>query len=180
MDHRLSFFSDELEGAPYGRIVCVNSALIPIWRLERMAIGAVVHSVHRHVARRPIVPTQITVPVRDLGREAGLRQQFSFHGLGLVESPFDVQVVLVVGVVRRGAGLDQHRSDEPVQVQHDHGVPLGEHFRRSPRFGLRLGDEIPVDVEPVGVAARAHDAPIGVLHDIHQEDHVVKNPLHLF
>ena len=64
-----------------------------------------------------------------------------------------------------------------MQVEHDHRVPLGEHLDGGARLGLRLGDEITVDVEAVGVAAGAEHAAIGVLHDVEEQDHVLQDLL---
>ncbi len=66
-----------------------------------------------------------------------------------------------------------------MQVQHDHGVPLGEHALRGLSFRLRLGDEIAVEIEPIGIAACPQDAPIRIGNDIDQQNHIVQNGLHL-
>ena len=65
--------------------------------------------------------------------------------------------------------LIEHVRRQPLLQDRDHGLGLG----------LRLGQEVPVQVEVVAVRPLAQDAPVRVLIDVPEQDHVVQDGVDL-
>jgi len=126
VEHLGLVLGDELECSPHGRVMSIHTALVAVGRFDRVAVRTVVRAEDRHVARRPVVPTEIEVTVGDLCGPTRLSEELGLHRFSLGEGPFDVEVVLVARVVRWRARLDECRIDEAVQVENRERAPLGE------------------------------------------------------
>ena len=179
VDHALFVLGHELERTPDGGIVGIDAPLVTVSGLQGVGIGAVEHGIHGRITGCPVIPAQIPLEVGNLGLKAQLVVQLGLHRQRLAQGPPDVQIVLIVWVVRRRAGLDQHRIVKAVQVQQDHGIPLGDDAHHGPGLGLRLRDKVAVQVESVGVGAGVQHAPVRVGHHVDQQDDAVQNRLYL-
>ncbi|GAB2750839.1 hypothetical protein GCM10027072_54870 [Streptomyces bullii] len=126
--------------------------------------------------RRPVVPALLLVAERDLDRlDAVLAGRVAeavdggLHAERVGVAVLQEEVVLVVLAVRGRGGLDEGAVDVAVQVEQD--GRLGVEFDPPHRAGLGLGggDEVPVEVEAVGVRAGSGDTAVGVGGDVEVE-----------
>ena len=172
--------------------------------LDRGAVEADVLCVHRRVERAPVVPAlgdrraggtaagtgpagaegqrigTVGAPVVDRPRDV---QPDRSHG-GLVEVdarlvPLEPQVVLDARVVRLGRRLDQSRGDVAVVVEHLDRQPLLHLGHGRPYLGLRLGQEVAVEVEAVAVRPGTGHAAVRVLDHVEDENDVVEDVVEL-
>ena len=177
VDHAFTVFGDIFQGAPDSGEMGIDAPFILMGRFQGVTVGAMVHGIHGGITGRPVVPPQFIVPVRDLALViVRLGDDLGLHGKRQVIGPFDVKVVFVIGVVRRRTRLDQHGVQKAVQVQDHHGVPIRKDLDGGAGFGLALGNEIAVDIEAVGILPRVHHPAVGILHHVHQQDHIFQDP----
>lgn len=68
-----------------------------------------------------------------------VRNQFRLHSIGLIQRPLNVQIIFIVGIVRRAAWFDEHGLNIIMEVKEYHGVPFCNQFDGCPGFRLALG-----------------------------------------
>ncbi len=143
-------------------------------RLDRVRDAALQHRERRHVDRREVVPHARRVVAERDPRTRDLRvaqaRQARLDVERVRQPVLDVEVVLVVDVVRRRARMQQRRVDVAVQVERDDRPVLHDQVADQP--GLRLGGDRQVAVEVVArrVGARVGDASVRVRRDVEDQD----------
>ena len=158
--------------------------------LNRERVGAVHHRVLRGVAGghvvervvprdRAVVLALEVVAHRDLGRVQGLVVGDGDAGevLALLHGLVDEQVVLVVRVVRRRAGLDLVLLVVAVDLVQRDGAPLGDELGHRLGLGLGLVGVVAVQVEAVAVGAADGRTGIDVLGRDEDEEDVLEDLL---
>ena len=142
--------------------------------LDRVGDAALKHRERRHVDRREVVPHARRVVAERDPRPRDLRVAEADQALLDVERVrqpvLDVEVVLVVDVVRRRARVQQRRVDVAVQVERDDRPVLDDQVADQPGLRLRGDRQVAVEVVAGGVGARVGDAPVRVRRDVEDED----------
>ncbi len=174
---------------------------VRVAHFDRRAVQPDELRVHRCVEGTPVVPalglggpgrqavgadpagrrrTAVRAPVED---RAGNAKTDRVHG-GLVGVdaacvPLQPQVVVDARVVRLGGRFDQRRGDVAVLIEHVRRQPLLHDRDHGLGLGLRLGQEVAVQVEVVAVRPLVGDPPVRVLIDVPEQDHVVQDGVDL-
>ena len=170
--------------------------------LDGRAVQADELVVHRRVERAPVVPAlghggagggAVGTGRAADRRQVGVRAPLVHRPLGahiysrerdLVGErprlvPLQPEVVVDPRVVRFRRRLDQRRRGVPVLVEHVRKQPLLHYGDRCLDLGLRLRQEVAVEVEAVAVGPRARGPSVRVLVGVEDDDRVVEDAIDL-